>query len=84
MIDTGIYKDLSYQIIGAAMDVHNELGPGFPEKVYREAMSIALNQRGIPVLKEVAFDVASEAIWKPTWLQKQTSASAAKSAEVKR
>jgi GxxExxY protein len=58
MIDTSIYKDLSYQIIGAAMDVHNELGPGFPEKVYQEGLIIALNQRHIPVLKEVAFDVA--------------------------
>ena len=58
MIKTSIYKDLSYQVIGAAMDVHNELGPGFPEKVYQEAMIIALSQRHIRVLKEVAFDVA--------------------------
>jgi GxxExxY protein len=58
MINTSIYKDLSYQIIGAAMDVHNELGPGFPEKVYKKAMIIALSQRRIPVLKEVAFNAA--------------------------
>jgi GxxExxY protein len=58
MIDTSGYKNLSYQIIGAALEVHNELGPGFPEKVYREAMLIALTERQLPVLKEVTFDVA--------------------------
>ena len=29
-----VYKDLSYQIIGLAMEVHGKLGFGFLEKVY--------------------------------------------------
>ena len=55
-VDT-IYDELSYAVIGAAMEVHAELGPGFPEKVYHEALMIALAEKGVPAEKEVAFPV---------------------------
>ena len=42
-----IYKDLSYEIIGVAMEVHRELGSGFLEKVYENALMVLLNERGI-------------------------------------
>ena len=31
------FKELSYRIVGSAMEVHNTLGPGFLEAVYRAA-----------------------------------------------
>lgn len=39
---------LAHEIIGAAIEVHRQLGPGFLETVYEEAMSIELGLRGIP------------------------------------
>ena len=42
-----IYKDLSYEIIGVAMEAHRELGNGFLEKVYENALMVLLNERGI-------------------------------------
>lgn len=42
-----VEKDLSYLIMQAAFEVYNELGPGFPESIYEEAMNRELTRRGI-------------------------------------
>jgi len=41
------YSELTEQIIGVFYEVYNELGFGFLEKVYEEAMAIALRERGL-------------------------------------
>ena len=46
-------KEESYRIIGACMEVHRELGCGFNEKVYQEALEIELSERKIPFEREV-------------------------------
>jgi GxxExxY protein len=43
-----LYKDEVYAIIGAAMEVYNQLGPGFSEAIYQEAMEIESKLRTIP------------------------------------
>jgi GxxExxY protein len=42
-----LFKELSYKIIGAAMEVHRVLGPGFLEAVYQKALAHQLTLRGI-------------------------------------
>lgn len=41
-----LFKDLSYRIIGFAMQLHTELGHGFLEKVYENALMILLDENG--------------------------------------
>ena len=52
-----IYKDEVYQIIGAAMEVHKELGCGFLEAVYQEALEIEFQLRKIPYLREPKLNI---------------------------
>ncbi len=47
-----IYKEESYAIIGACMEVHKKLGCGFLESVYSEALIIEFQKRNIPFEKE--------------------------------
>jgi len=42
-----VYPELSYQIIGMAMDIQNRLGSGFLEKVYENALMVLLSRAGI-------------------------------------
>ncbi|MGH7812647.1 MAG: GxxExxY protein [Candidatus Binataceae bacterium] len=47
----------THSIIGAAMEVHRRLGPGFLEAVYQEALAIELTQRNVPFRREVELPI---------------------------
>ena len=47
-----LYKDECYKIIGACINVHKELGPGFLEAVYQESLALEFFEQRIPFEKE--------------------------------
>ncbi len=48
---------LTEVIIGCCFQIHNELGPGFLEKIYANALKIKLNQAGLSFQAEKEFEV---------------------------
>jgi len=52
-----IYKEESYKIIGICFEVHNNLGPGFLEIVYKDALEYEFKRAGIPFEREKEYEV---------------------------
>ena len=48
---------LAHEVIGAAIEVHRVLGPGFLESVYEEALCVELASRGVPFARQVTVKV---------------------------
>lgn len=55
--DDVLFKEEVYEIIGAAIEVHVELGSGFLEAVYQEAMEKELAAREIPFDAQKAINI---------------------------
>ncbi len=52
-----LYKEESYKIIGKCFEVHNNLGPGFLEIVYKDALEYEFKQAKIPYVREKEYVV---------------------------
>ncbi len=52
-----IYKDESYNIISSYFEVHNKLGKGFKEIVYKDALELEFTKRNMPYEREKTFKV---------------------------
>ncbi len=52
-----LYKELSYSVIGAAMEVHKILGQGFLESVYQAALATELEIKNIPFQQQIHLPV---------------------------
>jgi GxxExxY protein len=48
---------LTHEVIGAAIEVHRHLGPGYLESVYGEALGIELGLRGVSFRRQVVFSL---------------------------
>lgn len=55
-------QDLTRPIIGAAFAVHRALGFGFLESVYQRALVVELEYRGVPVAREVPYELVHRGV----------------------
>ena len=53
-----ILKEETYAIVGAAIEVHRVLGPGFLKAVYQEALELELQDREIPYVAQQVLSVS--------------------------
>ena len=56
---------LTYAILGACFDVHNELGQGFLESVYKDALEIELKKRTISFEREKKYQISYKGVTLP-------------------
>lgn len=52
-----LFEDLTYKIIGAAIEVHKVLGPGYLESVYEDALCYELEIKNIRFHRQVDLDI---------------------------
>ena len=55
-------EDRTGRIIGAAIEVHRALGPGFLERVYEHALRVELSRRGIPFVAQLEVPVVYQGV----------------------
>lgn len=53
---------LAYRIIGCAIEVHREIGPGYLESVYENALAVELTQQRIAYERQVAVDIEYQGV----------------------
>jgi GxxExxY protein len=57
-----VHEDLTGKIIGAAIDVHRKMGPGFIESIYEKALVIELKKRDLKVAQQLDVPILYEGI----------------------
>jgi GxxExxY protein len=55
-------NEISHSIIGAAIEVHREIGPGIVEKPYEEAMCHEMHLRGLKFLRQKGVPIAYKGV----------------------
>jgi GxxExxY protein len=57
-----LFGDLTERIIGAAIEVHRSLGPGFIEAFYESAFAIELSHQGVPFRRQLSHQVSYKGV----------------------
>lgn len=60
-----LYREESFKIVGLCMDAHRELGRGYSEAVYKDALEFELTRSGIPFAREKEYTIKYKSIVLP-------------------
>ena len=52
-----LYKEEIFQLIGLCMEIHRELGKGYDEVIYKDALVVELTRAGIPFSREKNYEI---------------------------
>ncbi len=64
-----VEEQLTDQIVGSAIEVHRELGPGLLESAYEECLCHELNLRGLKFKRQVSIPVVYKKNQTRLWIQ---------------
>jgi GxxExxY protein len=60
-----LYREESYKLVGICMEVHRNLGMGFKEAVYKDALAVEFGNHQIPFIREKQFKISYKGILLP-------------------
>jgi GxxExxY protein len=60
-----IYKEEAFKLVGLCLEIHRELGQGYDEVIYKDALAVELARAGIPFSRERKFEVSYKGVVLP-------------------
>jgi GxxExxY protein len=60
-----LYKEEVFKLVGFCMEIHRELGNGYDEVIYKDALAIDLKRSNVPVIRERKYEVAYNGVVLP-------------------
>jgi GxxExxY protein len=60
-----LYKEEVFKLVGFCMEIHNELGKGHDEIIYKDALAIELQRARIPFVRELKYEIAYKGVILP-------------------
>ena len=63
-----LYKEEIFQLIGLCMEIHRELGKGYDEVIYKDALVVELTRAGIPFSREKKYEITYKRVVLPSLL----------------
>ena len=59
------YKEEVFQLVGACMEIHRDLGKGHDEVIYKDALVVELSRAAIPFLREKTYEITYNGVILP-------------------